>query len=64
LRELREETGLLPDQIEIEEGFVYTETYYPTYKRFGNEKVEKTVNIYLGHLKTPDTNVIIHHLLH
>ena len=44
--------------INVEDGFVYTETYYPTYKRFGNEKVEKTINIFIGHLKNPDAQVL------
>jgi bis(5'-nucleosidyl)-tetraphosphatase len=51
LRELREETGIQEDDIEVKEGFKFTETYYPIYKRFGNKKVEKTLVVFLAFLK-------------
>lgn len=47
-RELSEETGIQKDQIIHDEHFVFRETYYPVYKRFGNKKVEKTLEMYLG----------------
>lgn len=47
-RELSEETGIQKDQIIRDEQFVYKETYYPVYKRFGGKKVEKTLEMYLG----------------
>lgn len=51
LRELSEETGILLDDIDLDTDFRYTETYLTKYKRFNNEKVEKTLVIFLGWLK-------------
>lgn len=50
LRELSEETGIGRSEIELDPGFCYQETYYPTYARFGGEVVEKTLVIFLGRL--------------
>jgi 8-oxo-dGTP pyrophosphatase MutT (NUDIX family) len=47
-RELSEETGIQKDQILRDEQFVFKETYYPVYKRFGGKRVEKTLEMYLG----------------
>ena len=55
LREFNEETGITPNVIEIEDGFRYDITYYPKYKRFGGETVEKTVTFFLGWLKDEAT---------
>src|SRR5437016_5143127 len=51
LRELHEETGLAADAVQIEPGFRFTTTYYPRYRRFNNEVVEKTVVIFLAWLQ-------------
>eukprot|EP01129_Flabellula_baltica_P000052 TRINITY_DN10054_c0_g1_i1.p1 TRINITY_DN10054_c0_g1~~TRINITY_DN10054_c0_g1_i1.p1 ORF type:complete len:164 (+),score=32.32 TRINITY_DN10054_c0_g1_i1:22-492(+) len=50
-RELREETGITEDMIDLVPDFEYTEVYYPTYKRFGGKKVEKTVKFFAAFLK-------------
>ena len=52
LRELREETGIPEEHIELDGSFRFVTTYHPRYKRFGGEGVEKTVVIFLGWLKT------------
>lgn len=50
LRELEEETGFPKEQIRIEPEFRFELTYQPRYRRFGGERVEKTVVIFLGWL--------------
>ena len=52
LREMEEETGLPRDSIEIDESFRFSEVYYPVYKRSPGEKIEKTLVIFLGWLKS------------
>ena len=51
LREFTEETGIGQSNIELDADFRYDITYYPKYKRFGGETVEKTVTYFLGWLK-------------
>lgn len=55
LRELHEESGVAPADVEIDPDFRFPHTYYPVEKRFGGV-VEKTVVIYLGWL-TKDTPI-------
>ena len=43
LRELREETGITADMINVIPGFRFEERYQAKYKRFGGETVEKTL---------------------
>jgi len=50
-REVFEETGISQSQLLVEHGFRYTEIYYPRYKRFGGEQVEKTLVIFLAVLE-------------
>lgn len=50
LRELEEETGISAKSIQLEEGFRFTAKYYPRYKRFEGETVEKTLVMFLGWL--------------
>jgi len=50
-REFWEETGIDADRVSIDPDFLYTDTYYPTYRRFGGEKVAKTLCMFLGEIK-------------
>jgi 8-oxo-dGTP pyrophosphatase MutT (NUDIX family) len=50
LRELTEETGLAPADVRVEEGFRFSTTYYPRYRRLGGVVVEKTAVIFLAWL--------------
>eukprot|EP00005_Dracoamoeba_jomungandri_P012789 CAMPEP_0174270162 /NCGR_PEP_ID=MMETSP0439-20130205/43503_1 /TAXON_ID=0 /ORGANISM="Stereomyxa ramosa, Strain Chinc5" /LENGTH=157 /DNA_ID=CAMNT_0015359329 /DNA_START=48 /DNA_END=521 /DNA_ORIENTATION=+ len=49
-RELEEETGIKKEEVKVQDGFEYKTVYYPTYKRFGGKKVEKTFVIYVGYI--------------
>ena len=51
LRELAEETGIVSQDVALDSSFRFSHTYYPRYKRFGGQVVEKTVVIFLGHLR-------------
>lgn len=53
IRELREETGIHAESVEIDPHFRYTEVYFPRYRRFGGRQVEKTLVIFLGRLTRP-----------
>lgn len=57
LRELREETGISEDQVRMDPDFRFEQTYYPTYRRFGGERVEKAVVIFLAWLRNDETGV-------
>lgn len=50
LRELEEETGIDPAKVQIDPDFRFVQTYFPKYKRFEGQRVEKTVVIFLGWL--------------
>lgn len=56
LRELEEETGLVPEAIRLDPGFRYEQVYYPRYYRRGlaGEIVEKTLVVFLAWLLEPD----------
>jgi 8-oxo-dGTP pyrophosphatase MutT (NUDIX family) len=61
LRELEEETALTPEDVILDEGFQHASTYYPKYKRFGGEVVEKSVVVFLGWLVgSPEVRVSEH----
>jgi 8-oxo-dGTP pyrophosphatase MutT (NUDIX family) len=49
-RELEEETGIRCDQIELFPDFRFTLQYSIHEKRYGNQKVDKTLVIFLGRL--------------
>jgi bis(5'-nucleosidyl)-tetraphosphatase len=51
LRELREETGILASDLDIDTNFRFVDTYKACYQRFGRQVVEKNVIIFLGWLK-------------
>jgi 8-oxo-dGTP pyrophosphatase MutT (NUDIX family) len=48
---MNEETGIDPGVVEVNSTFRFEETYFPIYKRFGGQRVEKTVCIYVGRVK-------------
>ncbi len=52
LREMEEETGFPRDAVRLDDEFLFSEIYYPTYQRYPSEKIEKTLVIYLGWLET------------
>lgn len=53
LRELAEETGIHKPQITIHPEFRFEDTYFPKYKRFGGQRIEKTLVMFLGEIKCP-----------
>jgi len=48
LRELYEETGITKQQVCLELDFRYRTIYYPRYRRFNGDKVEKSLVIFFG----------------
>lgn len=62
LRELAEETGLTPEIVQLEPEFRFVTTYYPRYRRFGGQTVEKTVVIFLGWLLESRTVRVSEHV--
>ena len=48
LRELSEETGISKRQVCLELDFRYRTVYYPRYRLFGGQKVEKSLVIFLA----------------
>jgi 8-oxo-dGTP pyrophosphatase MutT (NUDIX family) len=61
LRELLEETGLPAEAIHQEDTFRFATTYYPHYRRFGGEVVEKTTVIFLAWLGEDRPIVVSEH---
>jgi len=59
LRELHEESGIKEDQVIVHPEFQFKEVYYPKYKRFGGQTVEKTIVIYSGILKDSNSNIAL-----
>lgn len=57
LRETEEETGIPRAQIKLDPDFRFTQVYYPRYKRFHFQPVEKTLVVYLGRVPT-DAEVV------
>ena len=50
LRELEEETGITPDDIELDTDFCFSSTYEVQPKKFNFETCQKTTAIFLGRL--------------
>ena len=57
LREFEEETGIAAEHIRVDPDFRYELTYRPRYKRFGGERLSKTVVIFLAWLVAGDAQV-------
>lgn len=61
LRETWEETGIPTEQVTLDPTFRYEEVYYPIEPRFGSERVEKTLVIFLGWVEKVDEIVVTEH---
>lgn len=61
LREMWEETGIPVDQVELDATFRYEEMYRPIEPRFGSERVEKTLVIFLGWIDKADEIQVTEH---
>lgn len=61
LREMWEETGIPTNQVALDSDFRYEEVYYPIEPRFGTERVEKTLVIFLGWVDKVDEIVVTEH---
>jgi 8-oxo-dGTP pyrophosphatase MutT (NUDIX family) len=61
LRELQEETGIAPDDVELDPNFRFTIEYDVRYREFNNELAHKTVVFFLGRLKREVPIVLSEH---
>lgn len=62
LRELREETGIVAEDIEIDPTFSYENRYMVNQKRYGGKGlVEKKLLVYLARLKNPVKITVTEH---
>jgi len=62
LRELREETGIVADDIEIDPTFIYENRYMVNQKRYGGKGfIEKKLLVYLARLKNPVRITVTEH---
>jgi bis(5'-nucleosidyl)-tetraphosphatase len=61
LREMWEETGIPIDQVTLDPTFRYEEVYYPIEPRFGSERVEKTLVIFIGWVENVGEIVVTEH---
>ena len=64
LRETWEETGISADQVTLDPVFRFEEKYYPVEPRFGSERVEKTLVIFLGWVDQVDEVRVTEHSGH
>ena len=62
LRELGEETGLSPSDVELVPRFRYEERFQQAYRRFGGEVVDKTLVIFLARLVHDRELVLTEHI--
>jgi 8-oxo-dGTP pyrophosphatase MutT (NUDIX family) len=61
LREMWEETGVPAEAVTLDPEFRYEEMYYPVEPRFGSERVEKTLVIFLGMVDRADEIQVTEH---
>ena len=61
LREMWEETGVPIEQVQLDPDFRYEEKYFPIEPRFGTERVEKTLVIFLGWVDKVDQIQVTEH---
>jgi len=61
LRELREETGIAADDVDLDPNFRFAVDYYVRYREFNNELAHKTVAYFLGRLKRDVEIVLTEH---
>ena len=64
LREMEEETGIPRSAVRLDETFRFAEIYYPVYKRYPGETIEKTLVIFLGWLDEDLPLVLTEHADH
>ncbi len=62
LREFEEETGISPWDIKIDPQFHFKFIYYPRYKKFNFRRVEKTLIVFLAHMKKNRNIVLSEHI--
>jgi 8-oxo-dGTP pyrophosphatase MutT (NUDIX family) len=61
LRELREETGIAADDVDLDPNFRFAVDYYVRYREFNNELAHKTVVYFFGRLKRDVEIVLTEH---
>lgn len=61
LREMWEETGVPMDHVTLDPEFRFEEMYHPIEPRFGTERVEKTLVIFLGWVDRVDDIQVTEH---
>jgi len=61
LREMWEETGVPINRVQLDPVFRFEEMYYPVEPRFGSERVEKTLVIFLGWTDEADKIEVTEH---
>lgn len=64
LRETWEETGIPCDRVSLDPDFRFEETYFPVEPRFGTERVEKTLVIFLGWVEGSEPIAVTEHQGH
>lgn len=62
LREMEEETGFSRKSVQIDDGFRFSEVYYPVYKNAPDETIEKTLIVFLGWLETDQPVILTEHI--
>lgn len=64
LRETWEETGIATQLVTLDPEFRFEEVYYPVEPRFGQERVQKTLVIFLGWVSGNEPITVTEHLGH